>query len=67
MVSVRTIRSSRKERAPDREECQYVNCAETQRSRTSLIQENNKEKREKTQKEVGRWRRKVEGEGEAVI
>lgn len=62
---VRSIRSSRKERAPDREECQYVNCAmaETRWTRTSLMWESNKEKRENTKKEVERGRRKVEGGG----
>lgn len=61
---VQAIRSSRKERGPDREECQYVNCAiaETRWPRTSLMGENNKEKRENTKK----WRGgvKVEGGGE---
>ena len=68
MVSVRTIRSSRKEKAPDREECQYVNCviAETQRSITSLIQGNNKEKRERYRKRWGGGEGRLR-EGAAVI
>jgi hypothetical protein len=58
-LSSRQYRSGRKERAPDREECQYANCAiaETRWTRTSPIGENRKGKG-KIQRKEKKWRGK---------
>jgi hypothetical protein len=70
-LSSRQYRSGRKERAPDREECQYANCAiaETRWTRTSPIGENRKGKG-KIQRKEKKWRvreGKDYGGGEQVI